>query len=127
MSENICFPAKVTHGHIYDLIEDPLETHNLAEAHPELFDELFPHLKAWWNSDFGFAEALATLEPFLPPEVWARRAELFHEGMRLEVGPCFRRYAPPADMPGPSLSRLRLMVRVLRFGPLRPIAKVDFV
>ncbi|MEE8558564.1 MAG: DUF1329 domain-containing protein [Myxococcota bacterium] len=33
---------------------------------------------------------------YLPPEIWARRDVFFHEGMRLEIGPCHRRYdAPP--------------------------------
>ncbi len=40
-------------------------------------------------------DRLGVLEDYLPPEVWEWRDRLFHEGMRLEVGPCFRRYAPP--------------------------------
>jgi len=31
----------------------------------------------------------------LPPEVWRNRHVFFHEGMRLNVGPCHRRYAAP--------------------------------
>jgi hypothetical protein len=31
----------------------------------------------------------------LPIEVWRNREALFHEGMRLEVGPCHRRYPSP--------------------------------
>src|SRR5262249_30370226 len=33
---------------------------------------------------------------FLPKEVWANRERFFYDGMRLEIGPCFRDYAPPA-------------------------------
>jgi len=43
---------------------------------------------------FGF-DRLSALEPYLPREVWQRRDHFFFEGMRLEVGPCFRSYAPP--------------------------------
>jgi hypothetical protein len=31
----------------------------------------------------------------LPPEVWRNRHVFFHEGMKLNVGPCHRRYAVP--------------------------------
>lgn len=40
-------------------------------------------------------EELPALERHLPPAVWAWRDRFFHEAMRLEVGPCFRSYAPP--------------------------------
>ena len=43
----------------------------------------------------GYAE-LPEFEPYLPPEIWALRDDFFYEGMQLEVGPCFRDYAPPA-------------------------------
>jgi hypothetical protein len=43
--------------------------------------------------DFAHVERL---NPYLPPEVWANRDFLFYEGMRLEIGPPFRDYAPPA-------------------------------
>jgi hypothetical protein len=39
---------------------------------------------------------LSTLRSFLPPELWEQRERFFFEGMRLEVGPCFADYAPPA-------------------------------
>ena len=39
---------------------------------------------------------LNQVRDYLPGPVWARRDLFFHEGMRLEVGPCHRRYpAPP--------------------------------
>lgn len=37
----------------------------------------------------------AALERFVPAELWAHRERFFYEGMRLEIGPCFRDYAPP--------------------------------
>lgn len=40
-------------------------------------------------------EGLPELRPYLPPEVWALRDRFFYEGMKLEVGPCFRDYGPP--------------------------------
>ena len=36
-----------------------------------------------------------SLHHLLPPEVWRHRDVFFHEGMKLEVGPCHRRYAQP--------------------------------
>jgi hypothetical protein len=32
---------------------------------------------------------------YLPPEIWEHRERFFFEGMRLEIGPCFRDYSPP--------------------------------
>lgn len=40
-------------------------------------------------------EQLDSLQPLLPPELWEQRDLFFFDGMRLELGPCFRRYAPP--------------------------------
>src|SRR5690606_3313754 len=39
----------------------------------------------------GFGDLLLIRE-LLPPEIWKYRDTFFYEGMRLEVGPCFRRY-----------------------------------
>ena len=36
------------------------------------------------------------LENYLPAFMWQERDRFFYEGMRLEVGPCFADYAPPA-------------------------------
>lgn len=36
------------------------------------------------------------LQAFVPEELWANRERFFFEGMRLEIGPCYRDYAPPA-------------------------------
>jgi hypothetical protein len=41
-------------------------------------------------------EGLEPLRGYLPPEVWSRRDLFFHEGMRLEIGECHRRYPAPA-------------------------------
>lgn len=35
---------------------------------------------------------LLLIRELLPPEIWKYRDTFFYEGMRLEVGPCFRRY-----------------------------------
>jgi hypothetical protein len=40
-----------------------------------------------------FADVLL-LGSLLPPEVWRNRDIFFHDGMRMEIGPCHRRYAP---------------------------------
>jgi len=40
-------------------------------------------------------EQLAVLEDYLPAFLWQYRERFFHEGMRLEIGPCFRDYGPP--------------------------------
>lgn len=37
-----------------------------------------------------------TLRRFLPRPLWEYRDRFFYEGMRLEVGPCYRDYAAPA-------------------------------
>jgi hypothetical protein len=43
--------------------------------------------------DLGKAEVLKN---YLPPALWDQRDHFFYEGQRLEIGPCFRDYAPPA-------------------------------
>ena len=40
-------------------------------------------------------DRLAVLERYLPDFVWTHRERFFYEGMRLEIGPCFRSYGPP--------------------------------
>jgi len=40
-------------------------------------------------------EQLSILENFLPDALWSHREMFFYEGMKLEVGPCFRNYGPP--------------------------------
>lgn len=35
---------------------------------------------------------LLLIRELLPPEIWKYRDVFFYEGMRLEIGPCFRRY-----------------------------------
>lgn len=42
------------------------------------------------------AKGVETLRRFLPKEIWENRERFFYDGMRLEIGPCFRDYAPPA-------------------------------
>lgn len=40
-------------------------------------------------------ESLLALRSLFPPELWAQRKIFFFPGMRLEVGPCHRRYPVP--------------------------------
>jgi hypothetical protein len=40
-------------------------------------------------------EKLPVLERYLPEFIWPNRERFFFEGMRLEIGPCFRDYGPP--------------------------------
>ncbi len=40
-------------------------------------------------------EDLLRLRQLLPPEIWRLREVFFHDGMRMEIGPCHRRYPVP--------------------------------
>jgi hypothetical protein len=40
-------------------------------------------------------DGVKRLEGYLPREVWQRRTAFFFEGMRMEIGPCHRRYPEP--------------------------------
>jgi hypothetical protein len=40
-------------------------------------------------------DRVAVLERYLPDFLWTNRERFFYEGMRLEIGPCFRDYGPP--------------------------------
>ncbi len=40
-------------------------------------------------------QGLMVLRSLLPPEIWNYRESFFHEGMRMEIGPCHRRYPVP--------------------------------
>jgi len=46
------------------------------------------------GDSFGI-DRLAVLERYLPDFLWTQRDRFFYEGMRLEIGPCFRNYGPP--------------------------------
>ncbi len=41
-------------------------------------------------------EGAPILRNYIPKELWEHRDKFFFEGMRLEIGPCFRDYSPPA-------------------------------
>jgi hypothetical protein len=41
-------------------------------------------------------ERAELLKNYLPAEIWSNRDKFFYEGMRLEIGACFRDYSPPA-------------------------------
>ena len=43
------------------------------------------------------ANDILALRELLPPEVWSNRDQFFHEGMRMEIGPCHRRYPTVAS------------------------------
>ena len=73
----------------------------------------------------GYQDLLA-LRTLLPIEVWRHRDAFFHEGMRMEIGPCHRRYPM-----GPSFTeateRFRAKARVDRHGNLHGyVAGVPF-
>ena len=40
-------------------------------------------------------QSLLMLKQLFPMEIWSHREVFFHEGMRMEIGPCHRRYAIP--------------------------------
>jgi hypothetical protein len=40
-------------------------------------------------------ERAEILRKYVPREIWEQRDKFFFEGMRLEIGPCFRDYSPP--------------------------------
>jgi len=42
------------------------------------------------------SESASRLAGYLPPELWKYRERFFYDGMRMEIGPCFRDYSPPA-------------------------------
>lgn len=62
-------------------------------GHP--FGEDAPPLR-FTTGDVIDAGKLEVLKDFLPAEVWEQREKFFFDGMRLEIGPCFRDYGPPA-------------------------------
>jgi len=41
-------------------------------------------------------DRLLGLRSLFPPQVWAQREAFFFQGMRMEIGPCHRRYPTPA-------------------------------
>jgi hypothetical protein len=46
------------------------------------------------GESFGL-DRLAVLERYIPEFLWTHRDRFFYEGMRLEIGPCFRSYGAP--------------------------------
>ena len=40
-------------------------------------------------------DRMPVLQRYLPDFLWTNREQFFYEGMRLEIGPCFRNYGPP--------------------------------
>jgi hypothetical protein len=50
---------------------------------------------AFQPGDVISLEKAPAIKAYLPPAIWEQRDKFFFEGMRLEIGPCFRDYAPP--------------------------------
>jgi hypothetical protein len=48
------------------------------------------------TGDVFAVDKLNVLQNYLPAFLWQERDRFFYEGMRLEIGPCFADYAPPA-------------------------------
>ena len=46
------------------------------------------------EGDIITLDSVDRLEPYLPPAFWANRDFFFYEGMKLEIGPSYRDYAP---------------------------------
>jgi len=78
-------------------------------------------------------EDLMVLRRLIPSELWRQRQTFFHEGMRLEIGPCNRRYAVPKFFTDAS-EKFAGKARVDRKGNLSkytaglpfPLASIDF-
>ncbi len=63
-------------------------------------------------------EDLFALRTLLPEEVWQHREVFFYEGMRLEIGPCHRRYPVPPHWTG-ATERFAGRVKLDEEGNLR--------
>jgi hypothetical protein len=62
-------------------------------------------------------ERVEVLRSYLPPSLWELRERFLYEGMRLEIGPCFRDYSPPAFF-REATERFRGQARLLGNGGL---------
>ncbi len=62
-------------------------------------------------------EKTASLKPYLPEELWANRDRFFYDGMQLEIGPCYRNYAPP-EFFSKATERFRGQARLTPAGAL---------
>jgi hypothetical protein len=47
------------------------------------------------TGDVFEVDRLNSLRNYIPDFIWQQRERFFFEGMRLEIGPCFRDYSPP--------------------------------
>lgn len=63
---------------------------------PQVFsgDDALPFTPA--PGDVVTHETSEKLKGLLPPELWEHRKRFFYSGMQMEIGPCYRDYAPPA-------------------------------
>lgn len=65
-----------------------------AQAQDEVPVDAVPGAAPLQEGDIIGLEQIDRLRPYLPPEVWNNRDFMFHDGMRLEIGPSFRDYSP---------------------------------
>jgi hypothetical protein len=68
------------------------------------------------EGDIITLDAVDRLQPYLPPAFWANRDFFFYEGMKLEIGPSYRDYAP-ADVYVAATKRFAGQAEI---GPDRP-------
>jgi hypothetical protein len=69
----------------------------LAAPAPAQQEDAGPGGPAFKEGDIITLDKIDSLKPYLPAEFWTNRDFFFYEGMRLEVGPFYRSYAPPPE------------------------------
>ena len=73
----------------------------LAAPAPAQQEDAGPGGPAFKEGDIITLDKIDSLKPYLPAEFWTNRDFFFYEGMRLEVGPFYRSYAPPPSIRPP--------------------------
>ncbi len=64
------------------------------------------------------ADQMMLLQQLIPPEIWSHREIFFHEGMRLAIGPCHRRYPEPGFFDA-STQKFAAAVKLSKKGHLK--------
>ena len=85
------------------------------EGEPDLVDAVPVALAEGMLLD---QDDLLVLRQLVPPKIWQHREVFFHEGMRMEIGPCHRRY-PVADFYSEASARFAGEPRLDDKGNLR--------
>ena len=67
---------------------------------PVAQEDTGPTTPTFKEGDVIGVDKIDSLKPFLPPEFWSNRDFFFYEGMKLEIGPFYRDYAPRRRLPG---------------------------